>query len=119
MKPIPKSPSYLIRNPHSYCFRLTVPKDLQKFVGKTELRYSLKTGYIGVAKQKSRFLAAQVQLIFRYLRKGGTILGRLTHDQIQKLVQTHIRNSIEGWDKSFYQQSVEDHPGNPAFEMIR
>ncbi len=37
MKATLKSPSYLVRNPYSYCFRMIVPKDLRKFVGKTEL----------------------------------------------------------------------------------
>ena len=118
MRPITKSFSYLIRNPYSYCFRLIVPKDLQKFVGKKELRYSLKTGYIGVAKQKSRFLAGQLQLIFRYLRKGGAILSRLTDDQIQELVQKYIRNSIESWDRDFYEKPDDDHIGNTPFESI-
>jgi len=66
------SPSYLVRNAHSYCFRLIVPKDLRKFVGRTELRYTLRTGYLGVAKRKSRFLAGQVQFIFQSLRKPRT-----------------------------------------------
>jgi hypothetical protein len=44
MKATFKSPSYLVRNPYSYCFRMVVPKDLRKFVGKTELRYTLRTG---------------------------------------------------------------------------
>jgi len=48
MKASPKSPSYLVRNPYSYCFRMVVPKDLQKFVGKRELRYTLRTGYAGM-----------------------------------------------------------------------
>jgi hypothetical protein len=38
------SPSYLIRNRYSYGFRLRVPADLQEYVGKKELRYSLRTG---------------------------------------------------------------------------
>ncbi|MFZ0243495.1 MAG: hypothetical protein WAL90_17785 [Desulfobacterales bacterium] len=37
MRPRPKSPSFLVLNPHSYCFRMVVPKDLQRFVGKREL----------------------------------------------------------------------------------
>ena len=36
MRANPKSPSYLVRNPYSYCFRMVVPKDLQKFIGKRE-----------------------------------------------------------------------------------
>ncbi len=62
MKQINRSPSYLVRNAHSYCFRLAIPKDLQTLVGKRELRYSLGTGYIGQAKNKSRYIASQVQL---------------------------------------------------------
>ena len=49
MKSISRSPHYLVRNPHSYCFRVNVPKDLQQLVGRRELRYSLKTGAVGVA----------------------------------------------------------------------
>ena len=63
MRPHSKSCSYLIRNPYSYCFRMAVPKDLQILVGKTELRYSLKTGSLGDAKYKARLLAGQVQRI--------------------------------------------------------
>jgi hypothetical protein len=70
MKPCSKSPNYLVRNPYSYCFRMTVPKDLQKVVGKKELRYSLKTGYLNDAKYKARILAGQVQRLFQHLRKG-------------------------------------------------
>ena len=60
MKAIITSPGYLIRNPYGYCFQMVVPVDLQGFVGKIELRYSLKTGYLGRAKNKARYLAGQV-----------------------------------------------------------
>ena len=49
MKTSFKSPNYLIRNPYSYCFRMIVPKDLRNVVGKSELRYTLKTGYLRIA----------------------------------------------------------------------
>ena len=65
---------------------MIVPKDLRKFVGKTELRYTLKTGYLGVAKHKARLIAGQVQLIFRYLRKGDRVLSKLSDGQIRKLM---------------------------------
>jgi hypothetical protein len=69
MKPSVKSPSYIVQGPYSYYFRINVPIDLYRFVRKKELRYSLKTGYLGIAKQKARYLAGQVQSIFRVLRK--------------------------------------------------
>ena len=73
---------HLVRQSHSWCFRMVVPTDLRQIVGKKELRYSLKTGAVGVAKRKSRFLAGQGQLLFRYLQKGGAALGKLLDEQI-------------------------------------
>jgi hypothetical protein len=49
---------------------MIVPKDLRKFVGKTELRYTLGTGNLKTAKYKAILLAGQVHLIFNNLRKG-------------------------------------------------
>jgi hypothetical protein len=39
---ISKSPSYLVRGPYIFYFRVNVPRDLQALIGKKELRYSLK-----------------------------------------------------------------------------
>ena len=47
------SPSFLIRNRYSYCFRMNVPIDLRPMIGKKEFRYSLKTGYLSEAKSKA------------------------------------------------------------------
>jgi hypothetical protein len=105
-----QSPFYLVRNAHSYCFRLIVPKDLQKFVGRTELRYTLRTGYLGVAKRKSRFLAGQVQFIFQLLRKGFMGMGKLSENQVQQLVVAYIKKSIEGLDGVFDQGQNEKLP---------
>ncbi len=101
MKPCSKSPNYLVRNPYSYCFRMNVPKDPQRVVGKKELRYSLKTGNLTDAKYKARILAGQVQLIFQLLRKGGAILSKLSDAQIQKLVTQYIKRSLDNLDNYF------------------
>jgi hypothetical protein len=104
MKAALKSPGYLVRNPSSFCFRMIVPKDLQKFVGKTELRYTLRTGNLRDAKHKAKLLAGQVQLIFRCLRKEHQALGKLSDDQIKQLVHQYIKNAIDSWDKYFYEE---------------
>ncbi|MBW2635100.1 MAG: hypothetical protein JRE14_13440 [Deltaproteobacteria bacterium] len=96
------SPSYLIRNSHSYCFRMFVPQDLQACVGKKELRYSLKTGYIGTAKLKARYVASQVQMVFIKLRKGGFALSKLTDKKIKDLVHQYIKKSIDSLNEPFY-----------------
>lgn len=93
---IGKSPSYLIRNPYTYCFRMNVPRDLQRYVGKKELRYSLKTGYLGLAKRKARMLAGNIQCLFRWLRDKGYVISKLTNSQIQEsLVNELIGHVVE------------------------
>jgi hypothetical protein len=85
MKAPTRSPHYLVRNPYSYCFRVNVPKDLQRLVGKKELRYSLRTGFVGAARDKGQLIAVQVRQIFSCLRKGGRKLADLTDEKIQEL----------------------------------
>ena len=71
-----------------------VPKDLQRYIGKKELRYSLRTGYLGLAKQKARYIAGQVQSIFRLLRKGN-LMANFSDDEINELVNNYIKESLE------------------------
>ena len=54
MKRSRRSPAYKIQNSYGHCFRMIVSRDLQKFVENTEIRYSLKTGYLSEAKSKFR-----------------------------------------------------------------
>ncbi len=98
---IGRSPSYLVRNPYTYCFRMNVPKDLHPFIGRKELRYSLRTGYLGVAKQKARIIAGQVQLIFRWMRKGGVTLTELPDEKIKELIKQYIKDYLQSLDERF------------------
>jgi integrase len=97
---------------------MIVPKDLQELVGKKELRYSLKTGYLGVAKYKARLLAGQVQFLFERFRKGGAVLSILRDDQIKQLVHQYIKDSIENWDRGFFTEPDDDYSGLSAYEVI-
>jgi integrase len=108
MKQINKSPSYLVRNSYSYCFRLVIPEDLKPYFGKKELRYSLKTGYIDEAKIKARFLAGNVQSIFRILRRGTMV--NLSDDRIKELVNTYIKESVERINNWFLDDTNEFPP---------
>ena len=99
---ISRSPSYLVRNSYSYCFRMKVPQELQLYFGKKELRYSLKTGYLGAAKCKARILAGQVLLIFRTLRKGNDALKDLPDEKIQKIVSEYFNRSIKQLEDRWY-----------------
>jgi len=94
MKPSRRSPSYIIRNPYSYCFRMIIPKDLQPFFRKKEMRYSLNTGYLGIAKSKARLLAGQTQQAFREIREIIN-MGDLTDEQIQEMVNGFFRGFLD------------------------
>ncbi|MFC1581225.1 DUF6538 domain-containing protein, partial [Thermodesulfobacteriota bacterium] len=109
MKPTTsKSPHYLVRNSYSYCFRMKVPQDLQKYVGRKELRYSLKTGYRSEARAKALMLAGIVHRIIRSLRKGGAELSELTDDQIQAMVQKYLRDWVKRLDERWLVNEAED-----------
>lgn len=94
MSRITRSPSYLIRNPNSYCFRMTVPEDLQPYVQKMELRWSLNTRYISAAKKSARALAVAVQDLFQTVREM-VAMGELTDSEIRQIVNDRIRSLIK------------------------
>ena len=91
------SPSYLVHTRHGYYFRYRVPVDLQRRLGiKSELRYSLKTGSLREAKEKSRLLAGQIQKLFRQLRrKGSYMASELSENQIQDIIKGYVRDVLE------------------------
>ena len=91
-----RTATYLVRTPYSYCFRYAVPSDLQDIVGRRELRYSLRTGYLGQAKIKSRFLAVKVHNLFKELRerKASGMPVELTENQIKAIMAEWIQESL-------------------------
>ena len=94
MNRITRCPSYLIRNPHSYCFRMNAPQDIQPYVNKMELRWSLNTGYISAAKTRARALAVAVQDIFQTTREL-IAMGALTDDEIRQIAHKHIPDLLK------------------------
>jgi basic membrane lipoprotein Med (substrate-binding protein (PBP1-ABC) superfamily) len=115
MKTFKKSPHYLVRNAHSYCVRVNVPKDLQRFIGRQELRYSLKTGYLGVARGKAQTISAQIHQVYTFLRQGGTELAVLTDEQIQELVQQYLKQYIEKLESRHFDGGGLAHPDTSGF----
>lgn len=93
------SPSYLVRNPYSYCFRIKIPKDLQKIIIKKELRYSLGTGILSAAKSKARFIAGQIQFLFKDIRRGYFTRMDLSETQIQSMLKKFMQRTIQKYDQ--------------------
>lgn len=101
--------SHLVHTPSSYCFRLAVPVDLRCLVGKTEIRYSLKTGSKSEAKPKAHQIAVQCQKLFRKLRnKANDMPQELTPEQIQELIRCFVAESLAIEDDYRFEVGVID-----------
>jgi hypothetical protein len=85
------SPSYLYQSPSGYIFRLRIPCDLRKLVGKTEFRYSLRAGALRIARHRARFLASSIQQLFSKMRDNMT---DFTPEQITQMVKEHTREVL-------------------------
>ena len=62
-----RSPSYLCRNRYGYYFRMSVPHDLKKFLRKSELKCTLRTGYLFQARSRAMILGGQYKQLFRWV----------------------------------------------------
>jgi integrase len=71
-----RSPSYLIRNPYSYCFRIIVPEDLRDIVARREIRLSLRTGRLSEAKQMAGLMGRLFKQLFTQIRNNRVAYGR-------------------------------------------
>lgn len=89
------TPSYLVRNPSSYCFRMVVPIDLRKVMGKTELRFSLRTGSLSEAKYRSMRIAGFTLSLFRKLRHMEGEMSELSQSEIQALMNKYLKEILE------------------------
>jgi len=61
------TPHFIVRQPHSYCFRMVVPHRYRTHVGRVGLRYTLHTGSLSQAKTRARTVAAYVIDLFGQL----------------------------------------------------
>ncbi|GEM_PF-266274 len=61
---------HLILKGNTYYFRMAVPKALRGFLGRSELRYSLRTGYAGPARLKAKSLALAAYDLFARLKRA-------------------------------------------------
>jgi hypothetical protein len=69
-----------------------IPKDLQAVIGQREIKRSLQTASLNIAKLKSRYLAGNIQHLFRSLREAIRV-GELK--DIPKIVRSDIKNLLQ------------------------
>jgi len=100
------SPTYITRQSCGYCFRISVPPDVSKFVSKREIRYALRTGSREVAKRRAVPMASFARKVFMDIRKGGRV-RELSEDDLHKLMQQYFRQTLEEDERS---RVMEDAP---------
>ena len=88
------SPSYLVHQNSAYCFRLTVPPDIRPIVGIREIRYSLRTGFLGEAKSRARRMVGFAQEVFEKIRTGA-YMPELKDAEIQALLRDYFRETLD------------------------
>ncbi len=88
------STSYLLQKSSGHFFRYQFPKDIKALVGKSEIRYSLRTGKLSLAKSRARMIAGKIQGIVRNIRKSSS-MAKLTAEQINKIIRQFIKDELE------------------------
>ncbi len=89
------TPTFLVKQPHGYCFRINVPVDLRKIVNLREIRYSLKTTDYLYARANALFLGLQVRRFFSELRERSDYLSRLTPQDFKRLIKEFVSNELD------------------------
>ena len=85
-------PTYMYQSPSGYIFRLRVPNDLRPLVGKSEFRYSLRSGLLHVAKHRARCIASYIHQLYVRIRNSMT---EFSPEKIQQLIRDYIRETLK------------------------
>jgi Domain of unknown function (DUF6538) len=56
--------TYIYHHSSSYIFRIAIPSDIIPHFKKTEIRYSLKTGSLSIAKFRSKVIVSKIQRLY-------------------------------------------------------
>mgnify|MGYP000666390198 CR=1 FL=1 len=84
-----RSPSYLRHNRYGYYFRMRVPQHLKKYLGKTELKCALQTGYLFEARSKAAVLGGSYKQLFKWVQHQN-YAGIMKDEEIQEVVNLFI-----------------------------
>lgn len=98
---------YLKRN--TYCFRWTFPERFASIIGKRELRRSMQTGSLRLATRRAVQLAARLHALHVRLDKE-TPMQTLTPPQIESLLRTYVRESLDEFEHGLASHPVGDPP---------
>lgn len=89
------SPSYLLVHRNKLYFRIRIPDDLRRCLGKTAFKLSLRTSYLRDARPKCMRLALTAWTIFEFARRiAGDGMDALTEAKIQELAGKWLREAL-------------------------
>ena len=86
-RPRHTSITHVFHCPSGYYLRQTIPPDLQSLLRRKEIRYSLRTGQLSVAKRKVRTMLAFLDGFFFDMRNRRIDVAMLTQDQIDQILR--------------------------------
>ncbi len=84
---------HLLQRPSGYYFRITIPPDLKSLFEIREIKKSLKTGSIYLAKERANLLSGRLKKLFRGLRGSNSM--KLKKEQIDGLVKKYVKETLE------------------------
>ena len=88
--------TYIIQNKSGYCFRIIVPPAVRSIVGRYEIRRSLQTGVIGLAKERAWIIAGKVKRLFRWLQEKtvGENRVKLDKEKVNQIINGYIEEGL-------------------------
>lgn len=93
------SPSpFVFQKRNSYYFRFHFPRQISILVGKSELRYSLRTGHRQAAIRRAMSLVAGVERFIWQLRKD-LAMHQLSQQHLQALLQQHLHSILDQYEE--------------------
>lgn len=98
------SPSHLHRQGGVWYFRMAVPERLRPLLGRTEVKRSLGTAYIRLARAKAQQVGAAVARFFIMLdaTQGGHITMTAAGnnpEKLQAILDRYVSDALEDWEK--------------------
>jgi integrase len=84
--------SYLTKRPCGFLFRIKIPRSIKPKFRSTELRFSLRTDSVRLARKRAIIFNDYVQRVFEEIESGG-YMSQLSDSQIRDL----IRGQLQQW----------------------
>jgi hypothetical protein len=83
-----------VQRQSGYYFRLIIPPDLKAtFSDNNEIKRSLKTGSLCLAKERASLLSGRLKKLFRRLRHSDSM--KLEKHHIDGLIRKYVRETLD------------------------